>query len=295
MAEAVDPPEPAEEPPLPVAAEPAPGVELEPQAQKETTPARREGGGSLSVRLAPGTLSTSQRRRFRLTYALLALVAGFAVTGFAVVATGVGRPAQIAWSSWKPSGTNAERLSEIGDHIAARYRLDDGTQMVVAQPNQSAYNLIAVQQTSGGATGYFAVRGPSAAFQLCGGGDRCAIATGQPSTERALMLSREGLELALYTFKYAPHFDSVVIFMPPPLGDSAHFAVLFQRSEFRSLLSHPIGTVLTDRVPTLSQFASSAESQFVGTVVTQRQYRFGIEDLPGTGRVLVLGPANSSS
>jgi hypothetical protein len=294
MAEAVEPPEPADEPQLP-APETTPGVELEPHAPPATTPVRRESGGALGVRLAPATLTTSQRRRFRLTYGLLALVAGFAVTGFAVVATGVGRPAQIAWSSWKPQGSNSQRLAEIGDHIAARYRLDDGTQMVVAQPNQSAYNLIAVQQTSGGATGYYAVRGPSAAFQLCGGGDRCAIATGQASTDRALLLSREGLELALYTFKYAPHFDSVVVFMPPPLGDTAHFAVLFQRAEFGSLLSHPIDTVLTDRVPTVAQFASSAESQFVGTVVTQRQYRFGIEDLPGTGRVLVLGPANASS
>jgi hypothetical protein len=293
MAEAVDPPEPAEEPPLP-ASDATPGVELEPHAPSSTAPARREGG-ALGVRLASGTLTPSHRRRFTLTYALLALFGAFAVTGFAVVATGVGRPAQIAWSNWKPHGSDSERLAEIGDHIASRYRLDDGTQMVVAQPNESAYNVIAVEQTSGGATGYFAVRGPSAAFQLCGGGDRCAIANGQPSTERALLLSREGLELALYTFKYASRFDSVVVFMPPPLGDTAHFAVLFRRAEFRSLLSHPIDTILADHVPTLTQFASSSESQFVGTVVTQRQYRFGIEDLPGTGRVLVLGPPNATS
>jgi len=252
MAEAVDPPEPAEEPPLP-ASDATPGVELEPHAPSSTAPARREGG-ALGVRLASGTLTPSHRRRFTLTYALLALFGAFAVTGFAVVATGVGRPAQIAWSNWKPHGSDSERLAEIGDHIASRYRLDDGTQMVVAQPNESAYNVIAVEQTSGGATGYFAVRGPSAAFQLCG-----------------------------------------VVFMPPPLGDTAHFAVLFRRAEFRSLLSHPIDTILADHVPTLTQFASSSESQFVGTVVTQRQYRFGIEDLPGTGRVLVLGPPNATS
>ena len=38
-------------------------------------------------------------------------------------------------------------------------------------------------------------------YVLCGWGDQCAIASGQPSEARHLLLRREALELALHTFK----------------------------------------------------------------------------------------------
>ena len=58
----------------------------------------------------------------------------------------------------------------------------------------------------------------SLTYALCGLGTACSIATGKPSVERAALVRREALELALYTFKYIPNIKSVVAFMPPPAG-----------------------------------------------------------------------------
>ena len=58
--------------------------------------------------------------------------------------------------------------------------------------------------------------GNTIAYNLCGiGGKNCAIGVGQPSTDRLLLLRREALELALYTFKYIGGTQNVVAILPP--------------------------------------------------------------------------------
>ena len=47
-------------------------------------------------------------------------------------------------------------------------------------------------------------------------GDKCSIGTGKPSEERTLLLRREALELALYTFRYAKDVKQVIAILPPP-------------------------------------------------------------------------------
>ena len=60
-----------------------------------------------------------------------------------------------------------------------------------------------------------ALSGTTAVFNLCGLGSNCAIAGGTPSTDRLLLLRREALELALYTFRYVHNVDNVVSILPP--------------------------------------------------------------------------------
>jgi len=58
--------------------------------------------------------------------------------------------------------------------------------------------------------------GNTVAYNLCGiGGKNCSIGTGAPSTDRLLLLRREALELALYTFKYLGGTDNVLAVLPP--------------------------------------------------------------------------------
>src|SRR5207248_11203222 len=100
--------------------------------------------------------------------------------------------------------------------------------------------------------------GNTIAYNLCGiGGKACAIGVGTPSTERLLLLRREALELALYTFKYIHGTQNVVAILPPgksaqtsaltktlPTSDSAtkpiDMAVLFVRQEVQPLLDQPL-------------------------------------------------------
>ena len=57
--------------------------------------------------------------------------------------------------------------------------------------------------------------GTTAVYNLCGLGTSCAIAAGTPSLAGELLLRREALELALYTFRYIHGVDSVVAILPP--------------------------------------------------------------------------------
>ena len=57
--------------------------------------------------------------------------------------------------------------------------------------------------------------GKTEMYSFCGLGAHCSIATGKPSQTRGQLVRREALETALYTFKYMPVIDSVIVFMPP--------------------------------------------------------------------------------
>ena len=92
-------------------------------------------------------------------------------------------------------------------------------------------------------------------YTLCGFGDRCSIAAGAPSEERARVLRRESLELALYSFKYVEGVRSVIVLMPPNLGDPAdpeddrQTALFFQKGDFNRELSRPIQQTLAGATP----------------------------------------------
>ena len=63
--------------------------------------------------------------------------------------------------------------------------------------------------------------GNTIAYNLCGvGGKDCAIGAGTPSNSRLLLLRREALELALYTFKYIRGTQNVLTILPPGHPDA---------------------------------------------------------------------------
>ena len=67
-------------------------------------------------------------------------------------------------------------------------------------------------------------------YQMCGLGVNCQIDSGKPSNERMLLLRREGLELALYSFRYLKDVKQVVVLIPRRTGQGAdHGAVLQPR------------------------------------------------------------------
>ena len=113
--------------------------------------------------------------------------------------------------------------------------------------------------------------GNTIAYDLCGRARRsdCAIA-GAPSANRLLLLRREALELALYTFKYISGTENVVAILPPgrteetststlskrlPTSDATSaskpidIAVLFERQELQPLLTQPLSASLPESIP----------------------------------------------
>jgi hypothetical protein len=143
------------------------------------------------------------------------------------------------WSAFAPQDPGTLGARDIADYVAPFYRISSVDQLaVVTVVNlESAAAAAAQQQAAASGTPsstvtssglQVAVRpnpttsqvgllpGNTIAYNLCGiGGKDCAIGVGQPSTDRLLLLRREALELALYTFKYVHGTENVVAILPP--------------------------------------------------------------------------------
>jgi hypothetical protein len=126
-------------------------------------------------------------------------------------------------------------------------------------------------------------------FSLCGLGQSCAIATGKPSVERATLVRREIIELALYTFKYVKGVERIVAFMPPPAGTQPTYVVYLQKADLENQLDQPLERTLASKAPLPSQI-SPTEQQRIDALTLSRIYRFGLSQTQQGEAVLVLTP-----
>jgi hypothetical protein len=88
-------------------------------------------------------------------------------------------------------------------------------------------------------------------YNLCGLGQNCSIKEGKPTVARSLVLRREALELALYTFRYIKNVNQVVVILPPKPGDKPSYAMFFRRgdSSIDASLSRPLAATLPGSPP----------------------------------------------
>ena len=188
-------------------------------------------------------MRSSFRGRFAFVYGVLAATAAFAVGAAVYEVTKPGPPAPAQWP-WTPSGTSAEKVRQIGSHVGAEY----------AEPGKSATDQLA--QISGGAlqvegqtikiakttkvaNQVEVLDGTAVQYTLCGPKQDCSFPA-DADFETGPLLRREGLELALYTFRNIADVDNVVVFLPPISGQQRSRAMFFQRSELASQLDLPL-------------------------------------------------------
>ncbi len=160
--------------------------------------------------------------RFQFLTGALIAIAVAAVVGAGLLVFGgsdSGQRSQASgWSSWEPNGDKTG-TQQIADHTGGQYRLPDGHQLVLVEggPMEVAGLplTVALRQApaQGGDIKLFEDKG--VLYRLCGLGPNCAIASGKPSRRRHLLLRREALELALYSFRYLDGVKQVVVLMPP--------------------------------------------------------------------------------
>ena len=250
---------------------------------------------------APSTGPAPQhRRKFFVIYGILAVAAAAAMVGLVVYAGRSINPGP-AWSSWKPSGGGLGAAKQIAQHVAPTYRLPDGHQLVDAIPK----GPVLTSGTQSAPLSLIAVRGPQGkirpdevveatndntfTFSLCGLGQACAIATGKPSVERAVLVRREALELALYTFKYVPSVKRIVAFMPPPTGTRPTYVVYLQKDDLKSELKVPLVETIKPKTPLASQI-TPGEQQRIDSLTLPKVYKFGVTQTQLGQLVLVLQP-----
>jgi len=202
---------------------------------------------------------------------------------------GVRPGAPAPWSSFKPSGDRLSKAQEIADFVAPGYKLDDRQQMVVVAARDAGVGAQQIQFVAvPGRDQYDIINGTQTiAYEMCGLGEHCAIASGAPSTDRDRLLRREALEIALYTFKYVGDTDAVVVFMPPPPGAATSWALLFRKQNYGAELGHPIKKTLAEPAPDPSGLASSTERNLVEQLTGNSRYSYKVQDVNGAP-VLVL-------
>jgi hypothetical protein len=165
----------------------------------------------------PPAGGSPQAARFQFLFGALGAVAVAAVALAIALLHAPSPKPEPAWSAWHPSDEGADPAQQIADYVAPQYRMEDGKQLLqvsggppVFKGQQLTLGVVHSGQTPA------ALEGNSVLYQLCGEGTNCAIKAGKPSTQRGLLVSREALELALYTFRYVSEVDQGVVMLPPP-------------------------------------------------------------------------------
>lgn len=257
--------------------------------------------------------------KFRMALgALFGMAVGALLVAVVVLANNNGAAAPKAghWSAWAPADDGAVGSTEIATHIGPLYRLDKKAQLDTVTPlpvtqfspsGVSTGSGPTVVVNTGGAvvssSSLELLTGNIVAYNVCGLGasGKCDLA-GTPSTYRMLLLRREALELALYTFKYISDSQNVVVVLPPSRpakGSTAApqtISVLFVRKELQPLLDVPLSQSLKTPPPAVAElpvWSQSDEATLVNEATGRGMFSSQVEKQQEGGKLLILSPLNS--
>jgi hypothetical protein len=263
-------------------------------------PARRRPGMPAEP-VAPARHSSYAPRFHFLTGALMA-VGVAALLGLAafIVLPGSGRDEGQRWSSWLPTRGGTDGARQIAQHVAQGYKLSDGRQMVDVRATgleiEGVPLAVAVREapSQGGDIRVFEDSG--LIYRLCGLGPDCAISSGKASEKRHLLLRREALELALYSFRYLSDVHQVIVFMPPALGQKPSQALFFREGDVARELDRPLTASLSPRVPSVRTVTLSPDAPLVDQLTTPKIFKFSLTQANTDNRgFIVLDPFESSA
>ena len=261
-------------------------------ASGEEVSPRELGDEALAVLLAR---KSSQRGKFRVAYAVLALLALAAVAAFVGLLLRGGPAEARPWSSFQPAASGIGAAQEVAAFVESRYLAEDGTPLVDVSADWLALqsepiDFVAVEQPDiNGRTDQVLIPVTAGVrFGLCGEGDKCAITSGEASPERGRYLRRASLELALYTFRYMPDVESVVAYLPPPAGTEPTWAVFFQRSELAPLLERPLEELLAPATPASAAELDAAEAALIDELTLPATFTYGFSETEEAETVLRL-------
>jgi hypothetical protein len=271
--------------------------------------------------------SSPHEHKFRLALVLLFIVAAAAVAGAIVFLVNhnkkhspIAAAEAAKWSSWYPTSTGNDGITEIADHVSSYYLLkpsqplDAITPISMSESNDAGVTTgltvvvnagSSANSTSSSAQNLELLVGKTVAYNICGlGATNCEL-SGTPSQARELLLQREALELALYTFKYSPSTQNVLAVLPPghPVtasgtsSTSVTVTVLVVRSELAPLLKKPLDKTLSSYpldVSELSLWTQTNEAELVDQITSEGLFTSQVESQQEGGSLLVLSPITTS-
>lgn len=215
--------------------------------------------------------------RFQLLFGVLLGVAMAAVVATVLVlASGrkVDDPGAATWAPWHPTASDGlAAVNQIAAHVGARYTLPSGDQLVAVRggPLELAQLPVTVAIQNQGR--YKVLDEKGVLYNLCGLGANCSIKQGKPTVARSLVLRRESLELALYTFRYVKNVDQVVAILPPKPGTKPSFAMFFRRGDVKPSLVRPLAATLPG-APPVPPKVSKFQQAFISQLTDKNLFSF---------------------
>jgi hypothetical protein len=250
-------------------------------------------------------------RKFALAYAALALVGAGAILAL-LWAVGLDRTEDRAWSTWEPTAEGEARLWEIADHVGATYVDVDGRPIVqllaappyISQVTDEGVTRISIDgvivsgrasDRSDARAGVFQA-GSAFMYILCSTGENCALTPAQNRSDTlGLLLQREILELALYTFKYNDDVDQLLFFLPPfttldrtgRRPEQVKTVVYLERDDVRAALASPLDETLPGSA---GRVTDARDRAAVLSFVRPKLFTFAPEQGPQGLTLLTLTP-----
>jgi hypothetical protein len=219
------------------------------------------------------------------------------------------------WSAWQPADESLEEgATQIAEHIGPKYTYPDGNQLLQIKPIAGEIPITL------DSTRIVDLKGDNVIYQLKGMGDGGTI-KGEASNERGAVVFREALELSLYTFRYLPDAEGVLVMIPPPptdpkteaanletlqkasSGDPAAVqkaaeiqqaeslkqrAIYFRPGDLKSELQVPLGVTVPAGTPNAETITQAEADEIMQRV---RSNLFKWRQDPQTGE-LILSPMN---
>ena len=219
----------------------------------------------------------------------LLVIAACAIGAFVLLVTARGDPGPVLaadWSTWEPATTEmVEGAQEIADHVGLRYELDGGEQLVSIRSTSLELGGepigVAVRPSGGDLE---ILEGEGLMYRLDGLGPH-GRPTGTPSTERGRLLLREGLELALYSFRYLDDVTMVAVLLPQA-GPQTN--VLFYRpGDLLPELQVPLERTLSPNTPRPGTMPE-AEALRVDSLTLRNLFLASVQRLETDRNYLVL-------
>jgi hypothetical protein len=253
--------------------------------------------------------------------ALLGLAIAAVAVGAAVyVGTNGDNGAPDGWSSWKPTADDgAKAAAQIAAHVGKEYRQadgsPDGSQIVGVEggPLQiEALGLtvplsIAMRTAPQGGNIDFIKGDHGLLYTLNGLGPKGSIRGGKVSTQRALLMRREALELALYSFRYIHDVDQVVALLPPKPpakaatkkdatvatpatttdSESPSTALFFRPGDLQPQMEIPLGATIPPKTPRPGSIAG-AEARRVDALTRGNMFLYSFQQSQNQKAYIVL-------
>ena len=120
------------------------------------------------------------------------------------------------WSTWKPASSDSfSGATQIADHIEKTYRNEKHKQLATVGTGPIAVQNIPLSVAIPSGDSVEVLDGNGIQYTLGGSGKEGRLEDSKPGKARHRLLRREALELALYSFRYLPDVNMVVMLLPP--------------------------------------------------------------------------------